>query len=215
MPQVFVHPAQLTVGFRKGIALEYSKSSGRSAWNGTTNSKVLTGASVRWMEPWRERRLEGKKRGPNPTDRAKQGTKRRVLTEGGGVPIGITVDGANRNDFKMTKETLTGIPIKRPKPTKKKRQGMCLDKGYDFDEVRRLLRRFHFVPPIRSGGEEAQRRKKNPRWKARRWVVERTYSWMNRFRVILICWTKKQENFLAQLHLACAYITLGQCGLLG
>src|SRR5919202_6960750 len=91
MPQVFVHPAQLTVGFRKGIALEYSKSSGRSAWNGTTNSKALTGASVRWMEPWRERRLEGKKRGPNPTDRAKQGTKRRVLTEGGGVPIGITV----------------------------------------------------------------------------------------------------------------------------
>lgn len=92
---------------------------------------------------------------------------------------------------------------------------MCLDKGYDFDEVRRLLRRFHFVPPIRSRGEEAQRMKKNPRWKARRWVVERTHSWMNRFRDILICWTKKPENFLAQLHLACAYITLGQCGLLG
>jgi putative transposase len=159
--------------------------------------------------------LEGKKRGPNPTDRAKQGAKRSLLTEGQGGPIGVAVDGANRNDFKMTKETIISIPIKRPKPTKKKRQGMCLDKGYDFDEVRRLLRRFHFVPPIRSRGEEAQRMKKNPRWKARRWVVERTHSWMNRFRDILICWTKKPENFLAQLHLACAYITLGQCGLLG
>jgi putative transposase len=159
--------------------------------------------------------LEGKKRGPNPTDRAKQGAKRSLLTEGQGVPIGVAVDGANRNDFKMTKETITSIPVKRPKPTKKKRQGMCLDKGYDFDEVRMLLRRFHFVPHIRSRGEEAQRLKKNPRWKARRWVVERTHSWMNRFRGILICWTKKPENFLAQLHLACAYITLGQCGLLG
>src|ERR671931_2301280 len=215
MPRASVHPAQLTVGFRNGIALEYSKSSGRSAWNGTTNSKALIGASVRWMEPRRERRLEGKKRGLNPTDRAKQGTKRRVLTEGGGVPIGITVDGANRNDFKMTKERIASIPIKRPKPTKKKRQGMCMDKGYDFDEVRILLRQFHFVPHIRSGGEEVQCMKKSPRWRARRWVVERTHSWMNRFRDILICWTKKPENFLAQMHLACAYITLGRCGLLG
>src|ERR671925_392632 len=39
-------PTQLTVGLRNGIALEYSKSSGRSAWNGTTNSKALTGVSV-------------------------------------------------------------------------------------------------------------------------------------------------------------------------
>src|SRR5919197_1285057 len=89
---------------------------------------------------------------------------------------------------------------------------MCMDKGYDFDEVRILLRQFHFVPHIRSGGEEVQCMKKSPRWRARRWVVERTHSWMNRFRDILTCWTKKPENFLAQLHLACAYITLGQCG---
>ena len=180
----------------------------------TTNCKALTGASVPWMERWGKHRLRGKKRGPNPTDRAKQGVKRSLLTEEG-IPIGIAIDGANRNDFRMAKETITSIPIKRPKPTKKKRQGMCMDKGYDFDEVRMLLQRFHFVPHIRSRGEEAQRMKKNPRWRARRWVVERTHSWMNRFRGILLCWTKKPENFLAQLHLACAYITLGQCGLLG
>jgi transposase len=159
--------------------------------------------------------LRGKKRGPNPTDRAKQGAKRSLLTEGQGIPIGIAVDGANRNDFKMTKETIKSIPIARPKPTKKKRQGMCMDKGYDYEEVRVLLKRFHFVPHIRSGGEEARSIRKDPRVKARRWVVERTHSWMNRFRAILICWTKKPENFLAQIYLACAYITLGRCGLLG
>ena len=73
--------------------------------------------------------LGGEKRGPNPTDRPKQGAKRSLLTEGQGVPIGVAVDGANRNDFRMTKETIKSIPIERPKPTKKKRQGMCLDKG--------------------------------------------------------------------------------------
>ena len=115
----------------------------------------------------------------------------------------------------MTKETIKSIPIARPKPTKKKRQGMCMDKGYDYEEVRVLLKRFHFVPHIRSRGEEARSIRKDPRVKARRWVVERTHSWMNRFRAILICWTKKPENFLAQIYLACAYITLGRCGLLG
>jgi putative transposase len=49
----------------------------------------------------------------------------------------------------MTKETIASIPIKRPKPTKKKPQGMCLDKGYDFDEVRDVLREFDI--PLTSG----------------------------------------------------------------
>src|SRR5919197_1151074 len=101
--------------------------------------KAVTRASVPWMERWGKHRLRGKKRGPNPTDRAKQGVKRSLLTEGQGIPIGLAIDGANRNDFRMAKETITSIPIKRPKPTKKKRQGRCMDKGYDFDEVRMLL----------------------------------------------------------------------------
>jgi len=159
--------------------------------------------------------LAGEKRGPNPTDRAKQGIKRSLLTEGRGLPLGCVVGGANKNDFKITRATLKSIPIKRPPLTAKRPQGLCLDKGYDYEDVRVLLKRFHFVPHIRSRGEEARSSRKDPRVKARRWVVERTHSWMNRFRAILICWTKKPENFTAQLHLACAYITLGQCGLLG
>lgn len=56
--------------------------------------------------------------GPNPTDRAKRGVKRSLLVEGNGVPLGVVVDGANRNDFKMARATLESIPIDRPKPTK-------------------------------------------------------------------------------------------------
>lgn len=92
---------------------------------------------------------------------------------------------------------------------------MCLDKGYDFDEVRVLLEEFGFTAHIRCRGEEAQAIKKEAGYKARRWVVERTHSWMNRFRRLLVRWEKKGQNYLGLLHLACAYITFSRAGLLG
>jgi transposase len=153
----------------------------------------------------------------NPTDRGKQGTtKRSLLSEGGGVPIGVCVAGSNRNDFKLLKETIESIAIERPMPTVEREQGMCLDKGYDYDEVREILAEFGFTAHIRARGEEAQAIKREAGYKARRWVVERTHSWMNRFRAILVRWEKKAANsFLALLHLSCAYITFKQAGLLG
>lgn len=138
-----------------------------------------------------------------------------MLTEGGGVPIGLAVAGANRNDFKMAPETITSIPIERPEPTPEKPQGMSMDKGYDYDEVRELLVEFGFTAHIRARGEEAKALKQEAGFKARRWVVERTHSWMNRFRRVLIRWDKKVRNYLGFLHLACAYITYRQSGLLG
>jgi len=80
--------------------------------------------------------LGGEKTGPNPTDRGKSGVKRSVLIEGHGVPIGLTVEGANRTDMKLVRRTLESIVIDRPKPTEEHPQGMCLDKGYDYGEVR-------------------------------------------------------------------------------
>jgi putative transposase len=153
--------------------------------------------------------------GKNPTDRGKIGTKRSVLTDGGGVPLGLAVEGANRNDFKMARETIESLPVERPEPSPATPQGMCLDKGYDYDEVRELLAEFGFTAHIRARGEEAKALKQEAGFKARRWVVERTHSWMNRFRRLLIRWDKKARNYLGFLHLACAYITYKQSGLLG
>ena len=167
------------------------------------------------MGRWARHRSRGEKTGPNPTDRAKQGSKRSVLTEGGGVPLGIALDGANRNDFKMLQDTIESIPLERPAPTDTEAQGMSLDKGYDYDEAREILMAFGYTAHIRARGEEAQQIKRNARFKARRWVVERTHSWMNRFRGILIRWSKKPENYLALVHLVCAYIAYAQSGLLG
>lgn len=113
----------------------------------------------------------------------------------------------------MARETIQSIPIRRPSPTRKDPQGMCLDKGYDYDEVRDLLKEFRFTAHIRSRGEEARALKKRAGFKARRWVVERTHSWMNRFRRILIRWEKKPENYVALLHLVCGLITWRAAGL--
>jgi putative transposase len=157
----------------------------------------------------------GKKTGPNPTDRAKGGVKRSLLTEGHGVPLGLVVAGANRPDMKLVAPTLESIVVERPAVTAKQPQGVCLDKGYDYTEVRDTLTEFGFTAHIRARGEEAQALKRQAGFKARRWVVERTHSWMNRFRRLLIRWDKKVENYLAFLHFACALIAFRAAGLFG
>lgn len=92
---------------------------------------------------------------------------------------------------------------------------MYLDKGYDYQEVRDILEAFGFTAHIRSRGQKAQELKQKAGKKARRWVVEWTYSWLNRFRRILICWDKKSENYIAFLHFACTLVALRAAGLFG
>jgi transposase len=159
--------------------------------------------------------LGGDVTGPNPTDRAKAGVKRSLLTEGHGVPLGLEVAGANRNDMKLVRATIESIVVERPKPTDEQPQGMCLDKGYDYDEVREILHEFGFTAHIRSRGEEAKELVREAGQRARRWVVERSHSWMNRFRRILVRWEKKPEHYLAFLHFACALIAFRAAGLFG
>lgn len=112
------------------------------------------------------------------------------MTESRGVPIGLAVAGANRNDMKLVRTTIESIVVERPEPTAEQPQGMCLDKGCDFQEVRDILAEFGFTAHIRARGEEAQALKREAGFRARRWVVERAHSWMNRFRRILVRWEK-------------------------
>jgi len=138
-----------------------------------------------------------------------------LLTEGHGVPIGLAVAGANRHDMKLVRATIDSLVVERPAPTDEQPQGLCLDKGYDYDEVRDLVAEFGFTAHIRSRGEEAQAIKREAGFRARRWVVERAHSWMNRFRRVLIRWEKKPENYIAFLHFACALIAFRASGLFG
>jgi putative transposase len=124
------------------------------------------------------------------------------------------VAGANRPDFKIAADTLDAIVTERPTPTPEKPHGLCLDKGYDYAEVYSVVEERNYTPHIRPVGGEV-RAEDGPEKKPRRWVVERTHSWMNRYRAILIRWCKREDCFLGQLQLACALITLKQAGLLG
>jgi transposase len=159
--------------------------------------------------------LGGKKTGKNPTDRGKRGVKRSLLVDAKGVPVGLAVDGANRNDMKLVEATVQSIPVERPQPTAPQPQGMCMDKGYDYASVRQIVQEFGFTAHIKARGEEAKEIKKKAGYKARRWVVERTHSWLNRFRGILIRWSKKPENYIALLHFAFAMIAYRASGLFG
>ncbi len=85
--------------------------------------------------------------------------------------------------------------------------GLCLDKGYDYREVYELAQELGFSAHIRSRGEEAEAIERDSGFRARRWVVERTHSWLNRFRGLLIRWSKKPENHRALLQLACGLIS--------
>ena len=131
------------------------------------------------------------------------------------MPIGLAVDGANRHDMKLVRTTIESIVVARPEVTAEEPHGMCLDKGYDYDEVREILDEFGFTAHIKARGAEAKELKQEAGKRARRWVVERSHSWMNRFRRILVRWDKKPENYLAFLHFACALIAFRAAGLFG
>jgi putative transposase len=108
--------------------------------------------------------------------------------------------------MKLLEATLASTPIARPIPTAECPQGLCLDRGYDYDQVRELATSQRFQPHIRTRGEEITNKLRDPTWRARRWVVEATHSWLNRNRGILIRWSKKDQNHLALLHLASGLI---------
>jgi len=158
--------------------------------------------------------LGGEQTGRNPTDRGKRGVKRSLLVEGHGLPIAVAVEGAHRHDMKLTEATLEEIVVERPEPTEEDPQNMCLDKGYDYAEVRGIVARWGYTAHLRTRGEENQAKERIPGYRARRWVVERTHSWLDRFRRILIRWEKDVENYLGMLHFACAWITFRAAGVI-
>ena len=140
--------------------------------------------------------------------------KRSTLIDGRGVPIGVAVEGANVPDQKLVAATLDAIPIFRPEPTSEEPQNLCLDKGYAGEPADLQVRERGYIPRVpRKAGQPAK--PKHRRGKARRWKVERTHSWLNRARRLLIRWEKKVINYLGFLHLQFAIVTLRTAGGLG
>lgn len=131
--------------------------------------------------------------------------------------MGVTVSGANTHDKWLVWRTLASVPILRPaeQPASAIEENLCMDKGYDYPDVREIVQWWGYTAHIRTRGEEKHQKQTIPGYRARRWVVERTHSWFNRFRRLLIRWEKKPENYLGFIHFACAWITLRASGVFG
>jgi putative transposase len=153
--------------------------------------------------------------GANPTDRGTCGVKRRLLPDGAGIPLAVAVAGANRHDLKLVAVTLDGLVLTRPAPTAQAPPQLCLDAGYDYDAVRQEVVERASTAHIRPRGQEPAATEPHPDGVARRWVVERTHSWLNRSRRLLVRWEKKVENYLAFVHLACAQLIFTKLGVSG
>ena len=139
----------------------------------------------------------GEMAGKSPVDRGKQGTKRSLLTDGAGIPLGCVIAPANRHDspfLRPTMEKLTRFGLALPEQIT-----VHLDAGYDSAVTRSLLGELGCRGVISVKGFPLQA--------GARWVVERTNSWHNRgFKKLAICTERRGRVIDAFIAFANAVI---------
>jgi len=157
--------------------------------------------------------LGGEQTGPNPTDRAKAGSKCHLWVDQRGAPLSIHVTAANLNEIMVALDLLKAPIVPRPK-TKYRVQHLCADKAYDSEPLRTQLRQRNIQPHLRKrnfGGAAPPPPLEAEHHPARRWVVERTLSWQNDFRALRVRWAKKSSNWVALLYFAYTLILWRMC----
>lgn len=150
------------------------------------------------MEPWSKLPLRRKQLGQIRRTGGKKGTKRHILVDGRGVPLSLIVTGANRHDVTQLTGLLAGIVVALPRG---RQRFLYADKGYDGEPARNQICWHGYTPRVT---RKKRRRGRPP--KNRRWVVEATHSWFNRFRKLLVRYEKLSESYEALVHLAAAII---------
>jgi putative transposase len=131
-----------------------------------------------------------------------------LLTDGNGIPLSLVAAAANRHDIKLLAPTLDAVVAARPAGIK---QHLCADAGYSGQLARQAIETRGYIGHVRPRKQEAQAIKGQPGFKARRWVVERTHSWLNRSRKLLVSFEKTEKAHTALLCLAAALICWGKC----
>ena len=148
-------------------------------------------------------RFWGQQTGPNPTDRAKLGSKRHLICDGCGVPLAVQLTGANRNDSQQALALVDAIPPIQGERRRPRRLPCCVlgDRGYDAESIRQGLRVRHIVPllAMRNTGHGSGL----GRW---RWVVERTFAWLNQYCRLRIRYERRADIHEAFLSLGCTLI---------
>jgi putative transposase len=108
------------------------------------------------------------------------------------------------HDSKLLEATLEHIVY--PRPNTRQRPNLCVDAGYRGQAARLTSHQHNYRLRLKTRHQEAEEKLHHPRHRARRWVVERTHSWLNRFRKILVSFEKTEASYRALLFLASALI---------
>ena len=113
-----------------------------------------------------------------PTQRiGEKSSKRHLLVDGRGVPLSIVVTGANVPDCKRLDEVLTASVVKRKNPPDRRSKHLCADAGYCGVERLRTIGDHGYIPHVVNRRKEADTKQRDPKNKARRWVVEVPHRW--------------------------------------
>ena len=149
-------------------------------------------------------RKRGAHTGRNPTDRGKPGTKRHLLVDRRGTPLAVELSAANCYDSTVFGTLLDAVrPVRQARGRPRKRHGkLHVDKGYDYRKCRLALRQGGIQSRIARRGIESRERLGRHRW-----VVERTFAWLNRFRRLRVRYERRDDIHLAFTVLGCALIT--------
>ncbi len=126
--------------------------------------------------------------------------------DGRGVPLSIIVTGANRHDVTQVESVLDAIMVKRANPPRRRSKHLYADAGYRSHAAELSMVAAGYIPHIRGRNQEALELRKHPSERLRRWVIEVSHSWFNRFRKLLVRYEKLDRSFLALNHLAAAII---------
>jgi putative transposase len=132
------------------------------------------------------------------------GTKKSMVVDGDGGPLGVVIAGANVLERRLLKATIEAIGVERPEPTPERPQHLSLDKGYDNEAGEQAALGARYTPHIRRIGEEKKSCDASQGHTPRRWVVERTFAWLSKCRGILVRYDKKDTNYLGLIQFACA-----------
>jgi len=150
---------------------------------------------------WRENAWD-----PTPPIGGKNGRKRSLLVDARGIPLSLAVSGANRHDSYLLGATLGAVVCARPDPGNGQIETLCADAAYVGFPALATSRAHNYQLNVKTRRQESDEKRNHPGHQARRWVVERTHSWLNRFRKLLVSFEKTQASYTALLALAAALI---------
>jgi len=136
-----------------------------------------------------------------------------LLVDERGVPLSIVVTGANRHDVTQI-YTVLKTRVCSPKEGSDVNLNLCADAGYTGDPAHQIIVKAGYVPHVRSRGEEMIEKTYHPDYKPRRWVVEASHSWFNRFRKLTIRYEKTDASCIALHQLAATIIALRKTGII-